>query len=87
MNVIVQERGQAVIPARLLERVGIAAGDSLNVTIDPEEKTLRLAKVGASKAEQLAGSLSKYAKKKKFPTKKQMEKIMGEAFVHESHYH
>jgi AbrB family looped-hinge helix DNA binding protein len=64
-------KGQVVIPAAIREDLGIAPGDLLDVTVDAQRRCVRLTPHAGSRTRTMAGSLSKYASRKSFPTRRQ----------------
>ena len=77
-------KGQVVIPVAIRKEFGIEIGDMLDVVTDEKEKCVKLMKVGEMKSQKLAGSLSKYKRKKKFPSRKEMKKALEEGMVREN---
>jgi len=69
-------KGQVVIPAALRRALGIAIGDMLDVKVDKEHHALELRKVETFESEALAGSLSRYARRKKAPSRSDMHKAL-----------
>ena len=76
-------KGQVVIPASVRKEFGIEIGEMLNVVVDKEEKCVKLKKINEMKSHKLAGSLSKYNKRKRFPTRQERRKILAEGLAHE----
>jgi AbrB family looped-hinge helix DNA binding protein len=83
MRMKVFEKGQVVIPAEIRRRLGIAAGDRLEMTWDAENQALVLRKPKGSEARKLAGSLAAYGEGRGFPSRKEavraLEKGLGDA--------
>ena len=77
-------KGQVVIPVAIRKEMGIEIGDMLDVVVDGKEKCLKLKKAGDMKSQKLAGSLSKYKRRKKFPSRKEMKKALEEGIVREN---
>jgi len=76
MQTKVSDRGQVVVTKRLLKKVGIEAGDRLDITVDAEKRRIQIEKPAQLQSEQLAGSLARYGKRKPFPTRKQIQKAL-----------
>jgi len=70
-------KGQVVIPGDIRKVFGIQIGEMLDVEINEKKKCIELKKP-VYHAENLAGSLSKYAKGKPFPSNKDMHKSLAE---------
>lgn len=70
-------KGQVVIPAGIRKTLGINIGDLLDVSIDENKKTIEMKPHTTSTAKLLAGSLSRYKRNKKFPSKKEMSRLLG----------
>ena len=77
-------KGQVVIPAAIRKEFGIEIGDMLDVVADRQEKCVKLKRAGEMKSQKLAGSLSRYNRKKRFPSKKEINKALAEGFAHEN---
>jgi len=77
-------KGQVVIPVAIRKEIGIEIGDMLDVVVDGKEKCLKLKKTGDMKSQKLAGSLSKYNRRKRFPSRKEMKKALEEGIVREN---
>ena len=71
-------KGQIVIPIAVRRALGVEPGDMMDVIIDPDEQCIKLKKLAQSKSSELAGSLSRFGKRKTFPTKKEMRKALAE---------
>lgn len=69
-------KGQVVIPGDIRKAFGIHIGEMLDVEINEKKKCIELKKP-VYHAEKLAGSLSKYAKGKAFPSKEDMRKALA----------
>ena len=76
-------KGQVVIPVAIRKEFGIEIGDMLDVVPDRKEKCVILKKAGEMKSRKLAGSLSKYNRRKRFPSRKEMKKALEEGIVRE----
>ena len=76
-------KGQVVIPVAIRKEFGIEIGDMLDVVADKKEKCVKLKKAGAMKSQELAGSLSKYNRRKRFPSRKEMKKALEKGIVRE----
>jgi len=72
----VHPKGQVVIPAEVRQRLGIAVGDMLEVTVDPDTGTIQLRRPDREAAEALAGSLYEYARGRPFPTEEEMAEAL-----------
>lgn len=72
----VHPKGQVVIPAEVRKRLGIAVGDMLEVTVDPDRGTIQLRRPDQGWADSLGGSLHEYARGRSFPTEKEMEEAL-----------
>jgi AbrB family looped-hinge helix DNA binding protein len=72
----VSNKGQVVIPAAIRKRFGIDVGDILEVTLDTGNQAIRLSKIETSRCGTLAGSLSEYAKGRKFPSRRQIHRAL-----------
>ena len=77
-------KGQVVIPIAIRKEMGIEIGDMLDVVVDGEEKCVKLKKAGDMKSQKLAGSLSKYNRRKRFPSRKEMKKALEEGIFREN---
>ena len=77
-------KGQVVIPVAIRKEFGIEIGDMLDVVADRKGKCVKLKKVGEMKSQKLAGSLSKYNRRKRFPSRKEMKKALEEGIVREN---
>ena len=69
----VHNKGQVVIPAHIRRELGIEIGDLLEVEVLPEEGRIELRRRTEQTAGALAGSLSRYAGDKPFPTRDQIQ--------------
>lgn len=69
----VHNKGQVVIPAHIRRELGIEIGDVLEVEVLPEEGRIELRRRSEQTARALAGSLSRYAGDKPFPTRDQIQ--------------
>ena len=72
----VHNKGQVVIPAQVRKQLGIDVGDFLEVEVKPEEGKIELRLPVQGKAHSLAGSLTRYARGKKFPSHRQMAEAL-----------
>jgi AbrB family looped-hinge helix DNA binding protein len=77
-------KGQVVIPSTIRHGLGIAPGDFVDVALDLQNKKIELRPYRSSGAASIAGSLSKYARHKAFPTRKQAAHILRKGLLHES---
>lgn len=69
----VHNKGQVVIPAHVRRELGIEIGDMLEVEVLPEEGRIELRRRTEQAARALAGSLSRYAGDKPFPSRDQIQ--------------
>ena len=77
-------KGQVVIPAAIRKELGIEIGDMLDVIADTKEKCVKLKRAGEMKSEKLAGSLSRYNRRKRFPSRKEIKKALAEGMTREN---
>jgi len=77
-------KGQVVIPAAFRKEFGIEIGDMLDVVVDRREKCVKLKRAGEMKSEKLAGSLSRYNRRKRFPSRNEMKKALAEGIAREN---
>ena len=77
-------KGQVVIPVAIRKEIGIEIGDMLDVVVYGKEKCVKLKKAGDLKSQKLAGSLAKYNRRKRFPSRKEMKKALEEGIVREN---
>jgi len=76
-------KGQVVIPADIRKELGIEVGDLLDVAIDKNGKSVKLHKPEEMQSNRLAGSLSKYNRRRRFPTKREMRTALAEGLSRE----
>ena len=81
MLIEIYDKGQVVIPVDIREEFDMEIGDMLDVIVDKHEKCVKLKKASGMKSTRLAGSLSKYKQKRRFPSKHEMEKALAEGIV------
>jgi len=82
MLIELSDKGQVVIPVDIRKEFDMEIGDILDVVVDRHEKCVKLKKVaGGIKSNRLAGSLSKYKQKRRFPSKQKMEEALAEGIV------
>ena len=74
----VYSKGQIVIPANIRHALNIEAGDRLDVRIDRNGGAVQLKKPEKRLSDSLAGSMTRYAKKKPFPGRQKMEEALVE---------
>jgi AbrB family looped-hinge helix DNA binding protein len=74
-------KGQVVIPADIRKEFGIEVGDMLDVVLDRREKCVKLKRIQEMKSKELAGSLSRYNRRKRFPSRREMKEALGEGIV------
>lgn len=77
-------KGQVVIPAAIRKEFGIEIGDMLDVVADRKEKCVKLKRTREMKSEKLAGSLSRYNRRKRFPSRKEIKKALAEGIAREN---
>ena len=77
-------KGQVVIPAAIRKEFGIEIGDMLDVVADRKEKCVKLKRAGEMKSKKLAGSLSRYNRRKRFPSRKEIKKAFAEGMTREN---
>ncbi len=77
-------KGQVVIPAELRRSLGISVGDLLDVSVNRKSKCVQLRPNNELKSQALAGSLAKYARGNKFPTRKQMAEALKRGLRHDA---
>jgi len=77
-------KGQVVIPAAIRKEFDIEIGDMLEVIADRKEKCVKLKRAEEMKSKKLAGSLSKYNRRKRFPSKAEMKKALVEGLAREN---
>ena len=75
-------KGQIVIPIAIRKALGVEPGDMIDVSIDKQERCIKLKKPEILISSELAGSLSKFNKRKKFPSKKELRKALAEGLSH-----
>jgi AbrB family looped-hinge helix DNA binding protein len=74
-------KGQIVIPAAVRRKLKIEIGDMLDFFIDEKENCIKLKKPDEMQSTRLAGSLSKYNRRKRFPTRQEMRKALAEGLM------
>jgi len=74
-------KGQVVIPVAIRKEFGIEIGDMLDVVADREEKCVKLKRPGEMKSKKLAGSLSRYNRRERFPSRQEMKKALAEGIA------
>lgn len=77
-------KGQVVIPARIRKGLGIEPGDFVDVAIDLKMNKIELRPHRPPSSGSIAGSLSKYAHHKPFPSRRQMENELRKGLLRES---
>ncbi len=80
-------KGQVVIPAELRRQLDIMPGDLLDVELSDDHKSIILRKSSGSTAAKLAGSLSRYAKGKRHPSKKEMLSTLSSGMTGKKNAH
>ena len=75
-------KGQVVIPIALRRELGVEPGDIVEITLDKREHCIKLKKHESNIASELAGSLSKYNNRRKFPSKAEMRNALAEGLSH-----
>ena len=83
MRMKVFNKGQVVIPVQMRKRLGIKPGDSVEVNLDPEHRSIEVHKPEEHEAHALAGSLAAYAKRKSVPSRKQMQEALKQGMTDE----
>jgi len=81
MLIEISEKGQVVIPVDIRKEFDMEIGDMLDVVVDRREKCVKLKKAFGMKSNRLAGSLSKYKKKRRFPSRQEMKEALSEGIV------
>ena len=76
-------KGQVVIPVAVRKEFGIEIGDMLDVVADRDENCIRLKRVDGMESKKLAGSLAKYSRRKKFPSRHEIKKTLVEGIIRE----
>ena len=76
-------KGQVVIPVALRRELGVEPGDLMEVVLDEQEHCIKLRKHQVKETASLAGTLSKYNKREKFPSKAEMRKALAEGLSNE----
>ncbi len=72
------DKGQVVIPVAIRNALGVEPGDLVDVVLDEKEHCVKLKKQDRLITSELAGSLSKYNKREKLPSKKEMKEALAE---------
>jgi AbrB family looped-hinge helix DNA binding protein len=72
----VHNKGQVVIPAEIRKELGIDVGDVLEVEVIADEGKIELRRPDRGGGETLAGSLSAYARGRKFPSDEEMAEAL-----------
>lgn len=80
MKAKVFNKGQIVIPAALRKVFGIEIGGKVELIVMKDGIKIVPVKKREVSAKSLAGVFKKYAKNKKFPTEKEIEKITEKEF-------
>jgi AbrB family looped-hinge helix DNA binding protein len=81
MLIEISDKGQVVIPVNIRKEFDMEIGDMLDVIVDRHEKCVKLKKAGGMKSTRLAGSLSQYKQKRRFPSKHKMAEALAEGIV------
>ncbi len=71
-------KGQIVIPIAIRKALGVEPGDMIDVSIDKQEQCIKMKKPDKLISSELAGSLAKFNKGKKVPSKNEMRKALAE---------
>jgi len=71
-------KGQVVIPVSIRKKLGVEPGDMVDVVIDEQEHCVKMKKLENPVSSELAGTLSRFGKGKKFPSKKEMRRALIE---------
>jgi AbrB family looped-hinge helix DNA binding protein len=77
-------KGQVVIPSKIRHGLGIAPGDYVDVALDLHHQKIELRPHRPAGAVSIAGSLSKYARRKSFPTRKQAHETFRKGVLRDS---
>ena len=77
-------KGQVVIPVAIRKEFGIEIGDMLDVVADTNEGCVKLKRAVKMQSQELAGSLSKYNRRKRFPSRKEIQKALAEGMTGEN---
>jgi len=77
-------KGQVVIPAEIRKLLHIEAGDYLEVKMNPDRECIELRRPDGLIADELAGSLSKYARGKNFPSHAEMRACLKKGLSREA---
>ena len=77
-------KGQVVIPVAVRKEFGIEVGDMLDVAIDRKEQCVKLKRPEQMTSRSLAGSLSRYNRRKRFPTRSEMRKALAKGLANEN---
>jgi AbrB family looped-hinge helix DNA binding protein len=77
-------KGQVVIPSKIRNGLGISPGDFVDVVVNLQNKKIELRPYRPSSSTSIAGSLAKYARRKSFPTRKQVAHILRKGLIRES---
>ena len=77
----VHNKGQVVIPAHIRRELGIDVGDLLEVEVIPEEGKIELRRPVRAKAEELAGSLSRYARGRRPPSESEIDQALRDGLL------
>ncbi len=75
-------KGQIVIPVAIRKELGVEPGDMMDVSIDQEGQCIKLRKPDNSVSSELAGALSGFNKRNRFPTRAEMKKALAEGLSH-----
>ena len=77
-------KGQVVIPAAIRKEFGIEIGDMLDVVADRKEKCVKLRRPEEMQSKKLAGALSRYNRRKRFPSRQEMKRALAEGIAREN---
>lgn len=75
------QKGQIVIPAGIRHELHIEPGDMLDVSVE-KNGSIIIKKPESSLADELAGSLAEFGRKKEFPSKKEMKEALAKGLSH-----
>jgi AbrB family looped-hinge helix DNA binding protein len=84
MKMKIFTKGQVVIPAPIRAHFGIEPGDLIEISENIAKNCIEIKPVLTSMASDLAGSLSKYKRKKPFPAKKDIQNALEMGLLNES---
>jgi AbrB family looped-hinge helix DNA binding protein len=77
-------KGQVVIPIEIRKNLGIEPGDLIDVTLDYPHKRIELSPKQSSTSASIAGSLARYKRRRPFPDKHKLGRILQKGLLNES---